>query len=80
MREPCKLNDLNFLHLELMDKLKDKKFLIVLDDIMLTGVSLKKPFQLPTVQAYHLNQLSNEDCWLVFANHACLSSKFEECY
>ncbi|KHN14858.1 Putative disease resistance RPP13-like protein 1 [Glycine soja] len=28
-----------------------------------------------TVHIYHLNQLSNEDCWSVFANHACLSSE-----
>jgi len=24
-------------------------------------------------QPYHLKKLTNEDCWLVFANHACLS-------
>jgi hypothetical protein len=26
-----------------------------------------------TFQSYHLRQLSDEDCWSVFANHACLS-------
>ncbi|KHN33226.1 Putative disease resistance RPP13-like protein 1 [Glycine soja] len=97
--QPCKLNDLNLLHLELMDKLKDKKFLIVLDDVWTEDYVdwrlLKKPFNrgirrskillttrsektasiVQTVHTYHLNQLSNEDCWSVFANHACLSSE-----
>ncbi|XP_057427750.1 putative disease resistance protein At3g14460 [Lotus japonicus] len=27
-----------------------------------------------TFQSYHLKQLLDEDCWLVFANHACFSS------
>ncbi|KAG4393203.1 hypothetical protein GLYMA_03G037000v4 [Glycine max] len=101
--QPCKLNDLNLLHLELMDKLKDKKFLIVLDDVWTEDYVdwslLKKPFQcgiirrskillttrsektasvVQTVQTYHLNQLSNEDCWSVFANHACLSLESNE--
>ncbi|KHN07992.1 Putative disease resistance RPP13-like protein 1 [Glycine soja] len=98
--QPCKLNDLNLLHLELMDKLKDKKFLIVLDDVWTEDYVdwrlLKKPFNrgiirrskillttrsektasvVQTVHTYHLNQLSNEDCWSVFANHACLYSE-----
>ncbi|KHN33223.1 Putative disease resistance RPP13-like protein 1 [Glycine soja] len=97
--KPCKLNDLNLLHLELMDKLKDKKFLIVLDDVWTEDYVdwrlLKKPFNrgirrskillttrsektasvVQTVHTYHLNQLSNEDCWSVFANHACLYSE-----
>ncbi|KAL5129503.1 putative disease resistance RPP13-like protein 1 [Glycine soja] len=100
--KPCKLNDLNLLHLELMDKLKDKKFLIVLDDVWTEDYVdwslLKKPFNrgirrskillttrsektasiVQTVHTYHLNQLSNEDCWSVFANHACLSSESNE--
>ncbi|KAH1256404.1 Disease resistance protein RGA2 [Glycine max] len=95
----CKLNDLNLLHLELMDKLKDKEFLIVLDDVWTENYInwrlLKKPFNrgirrskillttrsektasiVQTVHIYHLNQLPNEDCWSVFANHACLSSE-----
>ncbi|KAG5071052.1 hypothetical protein AAZX31_03G034300 [Glycine max] len=100
--KPCNLNDLNLLHLELMDKLKDKKFLIVLDDVWTEDYVdwslLKKPFNrgirrskillttrsektasvVQTVHTYHLNQLSNEDCWSVFANHACLSSESNE--
>ncbi|KAL3027127.1 hypothetical protein AAZX31_03G032100 [Glycine max] len=100
--EPCILNDLNLLHLELMDKLKDKKFLIVLDDVWTENYVnwrlLKKPFNrgtrrskillttrsektasiVQTVHIYHLNQLSNGDCWSVFANHACLSSESNE--
>ncbi|KAL2658557.1 hypothetical protein AAZV13_03G031200 [Glycine max] len=100
--EPCKLNDLNLLHLELMDKLKDKKFLIVLDDVWTEDYVdwslIKKPFNrgirrskillttrsektasiVQTVHTYHLNQLSNEDCWSVFVNHACLSSESNE--
>ncbi|RZC18963.1 putative disease resistance RPP13-like protein 1 [Glycine soja] len=101
--KPCKLNDLNLLHLELMDKLKDKKFLIVLDDVWTEDYVdwrlLKKPFNrgiirrskillttrsektasvVQTVHTYHLNQLSNEDCWSVFANHACLYSESNE--
>uniref|UniRef100_A0A0R0KL69 Disease resistance RPP13-like protein 1 n=1 Tax=Glycine max TaxID=3847 RepID=A0A0R0KL69_SOYBN len=99
----CKLSDLNLLHLELMDKLKDKKFLIVLDDVWTEDYVdwrlLKKPFNrgiirrskillttrsektasvVQTVHTYHLNQLSNEDCWSVFANHACLSTESNE--
>ncbi|KAL3027172.1 hypothetical protein AAZX31_03G034400 [Glycine max] len=100
--EPCKLNDLHLLHLELMDKLRDKKFLIVLDDVWTEDYVdwslLKKPFNrgirrskillttrsektasvVQTLQTYHLNQLSNEDCWSVFANHACLSTESNE--
>ncbi|KAJ1438480.1 P-loop containing nucleoside triphosphate hydrolase [Sesbania bispinosa] len=97
-RRACEVNDLNLLHEDLHDKLKDKIFLIVLDDVWMEDYDnwnlLIKPFQrgikgskilvttrndrvasiVQTVQTYHLNQLSNEDCWLVFANHACLSS------
>ncbi|KAL3027248.1 hypothetical protein AAZX31_03G040600 [Glycine max] len=95
-QESCKLNDLNLLQLELMDKLKVKKFLIVLDDVWIEDYenwsNLTKPFLhgkrgskilLTTrnanvvnvvpyhiVQVYPLSKLSNEDCWLVFANHA----------
>ncbi|KAL2658554.1 hypothetical protein GLYMA_03G039200v4 [Glycine max] len=99
--KPCNLNDLNLLHLELMDKLKDKKFLIVLDDVWTEDYVdwslLKKPFNrgirrskillttrektasvVQTVETYHLNQLSTEHCWSVFANHACLSSESNE--
>ncbi|KHN43744.1 Putative disease resistance RPP13-like protein 1 [Glycine soja] len=86
-----------------MDKLKDKKFLIVLDDVWTEDYVdwrlLKKPFNrgiirrskillttrsektasvVQTVHTYHLNQLSNEDCWSVFANHACLSTESNE--
>ncbi|XP_020215714.1 putative disease resistance protein At3g14460 [Cajanus cajan] len=100
--QPCKINDLNLLHLDLMDKLKDKKFLIVLDDVWIQDYVnwslLKKPLQrgikgskilvttrnesvatvVRTVQAYHLNQLSDEDCWLVFAKHACFTPESSE--
>ncbi|KAG5071110.1 hypothetical protein AAZX31_03G040900 [Glycine max] len=95
-QESCKLNDLNLLQLELMDKLKVKKFLIVLDDVWIEDYdnwsNLTKPFLHGTrgskillttrnenvvnvvpyhiVQVYPLSKLSNEDCWLVFANHA----------
>ncbi|KHN36355.1 Putative disease resistance RPP13-like protein 1 [Glycine soja] len=95
-QKSCKLDDLNLLQLELMDKLKDKKFLIVLDDVWIEDYdnwsNLIKPFLNGTrgskillttrnenvanvvpyhiVQVYPLNKLSNEDCWLVFANHA----------
>ncbi|KAL3027235.1 hypothetical protein AAZX31_03G039400 [Glycine max] len=95
-QESCKLNDLNLLQLELMDKLKVKKFLIVLDDVWIEDYenwsNLTKPFLhgkrgskilLTTrnanvvnvvpyhiIQVYPLSKLSNEDCWLVFANHA----------
>nr|KYP39586.1 Putative disease resistance RPP13-like protein 1 [Cajanus cajan] len=100
--QPCKINDLNLLHLDLVDKLKDTKFLIVLDDVWIQDYVnwslLKKPLQrgikgskilvttrneseatvVRTVQAYHLNQLSDEDCWLVFANHACFTPESSE--
>ncbi|KAG5071128.1 hypothetical protein AAZX31_03G042500 [Glycine max] len=95
-QKSCKLNDLNLLQHELMDKLKDKKFLIVLDDVWIEDYdnwsNLTKPFLHGTrgskillttrnenvanvvpyriVQVYPLSKLSNEDCWLVFANHA----------
>jgi len=91
----CNLNDLNSLQLELMDKMINKKFLIVLDDVWIEDCdswsSLTKPFlsgmrgskilvttrnenvaavvPFHTVKVYHLKKLSNEDCWLVFANH-----------
>jgi len=95
-KKPCKLSDLNALQLELTDRMKGKRFLIVLDDVWIEDCdnwcSLTKPFlsgisgskvlvttrnenvaaivPLRTVKVYHLDKLSNEDCWLVFANHA----------
>nr|AFX60109.1 phytophthora resistance protein RpsYD29-1 [Glycine max] len=65
----CKLSDLNLLHLELMDKLKDKKFLIVLDDVWTEDYVdwrlLKKPFNRGIIRR-------------MFANHACLSTESNE--
>ena len=95
-KKPCKLSDLNALQLELTDRMKGKRFLIVLDDVWIEDCdnwcSLTKPFlsgisgskvlvttrnenvaaivPFHTVKVHHLNKLSNEDCWLVFANHA----------
>ena len=47
-RKPCKLSDLNVLQLELMDKLKGKRFFIVLDDVWIEDcdnwTTLTKPF------------------------------------
>ncbi|XP_052724916.1 putative disease resistance protein At3g14460 [Vigna angularis] len=103
-RKPCKLSDLNALQLELMDELKDKRLLIVLDDVWIEDCdnwnSLTKPFlsgirgskvlittrnenvaaavPFHTVEVYHLSKLSNEDCWLVFANHAFPPSEASE--
>ncbi|XP_028224399.1 putative disease resistance RPP13-like protein 1 isoform X2 [Glycine soja] len=95
-QKSCKLNDLNLLQHKLMDRLKDKKFLIVLDDVWIEDddnwSNLTKPLLHGTrgskilfttrnenvvnvvpyriVQVYPLSKLSNEDCWLVLANHA----------
>ncbi|BAT97586.1 hypothetical protein LR48_Vigan11g092100 [Vigna angularis] len=103
-RKPCKLSDLNALQLELMDKLKGKRLLIVLDDVWIEDCdnwrSLTKPFlsgirgskvlittrnenvaaavPFHNVEVYHLSKLSNEDCWLVFANHAFPLSEASE--
>jgi len=103
-QKPCKLSDLNALQLYLMDKLKGKRFLIVLDDVWIEDSenwsSLTKPFlsgirgskvlvttrnenvaaviPFQAVKVYHLNTLSNEDCWLVFANHAFPSPEGSE--
>jgi len=47
-QKPCKLSDLNSIQLDLLDKLKGKKFLIVLDDVWIEDCeswsSLTKPF------------------------------------
>ncbi|XP_014492701.1 putative disease resistance protein At3g14460 [Vigna radiata var. radiata] len=40
------------------------------------NVAAAVPFH--TVEVYHLNKLSNEDCWLVFANHAFPPSETSE--
>ncbi|TKY63577.1 putative disease resistance RPP13 protein 1 [Spatholobus suberectus] len=103
-QEPCKLNDLDSLQRDLKDKLKGKKFLIVLDDVWIEAYDNWRNFEKPflsgirgskilvttrnenvakvvpfhTVQVYHLDQLSNEDCWLVFANHAFPPSESSE--
>jgi hypothetical protein len=41
--------------------------------ILVTTRSEKVASVVQTVQTYRLNQLSNEDCWLVFATHACFT-------
>ncbi|GAU23571.1 hypothetical protein TSUD_385570 [Trifolium subterraneum] len=43
--------------------------------ILVTTRIEKVASMVQTFQTYHLEQLSNEDCWSVFANHACLSPK-----
>ncbi|WVZ17892.1 hypothetical protein V8G54_010874, partial [Vigna mungo] len=40
------------------------------------NVATAVPFH--TVEVYNLNKLSNEDCWLVFANHAFPPSEASE--
>ncbi|XP_057451378.1 putative disease resistance protein At3g14460 [Lotus japonicus] len=96
-QQACQINDLNSLQEKLVEKLKEKKFLIILDDVWIEDYDswnlLRKPLRygmrgskilvttrsekvasvVQTVQTYNLSQLSNECCWLVFANHACLS-------
>ncbi|XP_057446102.1 putative disease resistance RPP13-like protein 1 [Lotus japonicus] len=46
--------------------------------ILVTTRSEKVASIVQTVCPYYLNQLSDGDCWFVFANHACLSSAFGE--
>jgi len=41
--------------------------------ILVTTRSKKVASMVQTFQGYFLEQLSDEDCWSVFANHACLS-------
>lgn len=41
--------------------------------ILVTTRSKKVACMVQTFQGYSLEQLSDEDCWSVFANHACLS-------
>ncbi|XP_057448721.1 putative disease resistance protein At3g14460 isoform X2 [Lotus japonicus] len=96
-QQACQINDFNSLQEKLVEKLKGKKFFIILDDVWIEDYDswnlLKKPFQygmrgskilvttrsenvapiVQTVHTYHLNQLSDEHCWSVFENHACLS-------
>ncbi|GAU23579.1 hypothetical protein TSUD_385670 [Trifolium subterraneum] len=43
--------------------------------ILVTTRIEKVASMVQTFQTYHLEKLSNEDCWSVFANHACLSPK-----
>ncbi|CAK8530603.1 unnamed protein product [Lathyrus sativus] len=92
----CNINNKELLHLDLKERLSQKMFLIVLDDVWTEDYdswnSLIRPLQygnkgskilvttridkvasmVQTFHAYPLRQLSDEDCWSVFANHACL--------
>ncbi|AES63920.1 putative P-loop containing nucleoside triphosphate hydrolase, leucine-rich repeat domain, L [Medicago truncatula] len=43
--------------------------------ILVTTRSKKVACMVQTFQGYSLEQLSDEDCWSVFGNHACLSPK-----
>ncbi|KAJ7949265.1 putative LRR and NB-ARC domains-containing disease resistance protein [Quillaja saponaria] len=45
--------------------------------IIMTTRNEKVALIMQTVPAYHLRHLSNEDCWLLFANHAFNNSKVD---
>ncbi|MED6189534.1 hypothetical protein PIB30_096836 [Stylosanthes scabra] len=90
----CEKNDLNYVQQRLRDELREKSFLVVLDDMWETDYfhwrAFLNPFQcgsqggkilvttrletvalsVKTIPAYNLSLLNNEQCWLVFANHA----------
>ncbi|XP_057744241.1 putative disease resistance RPP13-like protein 1 [Arachis stenosperma] len=96
---PSNTHDLKLLQHHLKERLKGKKFLVVLDDIFRLHWDAWEVFQSPfqygsggskilvtscdnevasltsAVPAYKLSLLSDENCWLVFAKHAGLSTK-----
>lgn len=93
-RKSCDLVDLDALQTSLRDKLKGKKFLVVLDDvwtekerdwdvlrlpfiagalgskIIVTTRSKKVASIMGTLPTYHLEVLSDDDCWLLFKQRA----------
>ncbi|KAJ1402110.1 P-loop containing nucleoside triphosphate hydrolase [Sesbania bispinosa] len=95
-KSSCNMNDINLLQLDLKEKVTEKKFLLVLDDvwsedydkwnflikplqygakgskIVVTTRSEKVARTVQTVQFFSL-KMSDEDCWSVFASHACFS-------
>lgn len=94
--------DLNLLQIKLKDKLSQKKFLIVLDDvwtenydnwtlfcspfavgapgsiIIITTRNESVSSMMGTIRGYSLKQLSHEDCFSVFAQHALGAINFDE--
>ncbi|KAM3733712.1 hypothetical protein ACB098_11G157400 [Castanea mollissima] len=80
----CDIQNMNLLQIKIRETFKDKKIFLFLDDVWNENyddwIELLKVFKCGAqeikiivttrISAYLLNQLSNEECWLLFEKHA----------
>ncbi|KAL4600746.1 hypothetical protein ACB092_11G220900 [Castanea dentata] len=98
----CDIHSLNLLQIRIRESLKEKKFLLVLDDvwneeyiawdnlvtmlrcgakeikIIITTRSENVATTVHPISIHHLMQLSDEECWLLFAKHAFKNGESSE--
>ncbi|KAL6327671.1 hypothetical protein AAG906_022611 [Vitis piasezkii] len=71
------VNDLNLLQMTLREDLSGKKFLLILDDLIVTTRNEGVVSITRTLPAYRLHELAYEDCLSVFTQQALRKSNFD---